>query len=353
MYLDDGFAVASVQPEAMYLASCLKRGLGRCGFLINEAKSNLVPHQHGEYLGYIIDLHQGRFLVPEDKVQNLIHMIESLLNHPVQHVLARRLAQVTGTIISMGLALGHVARLFTRHMYVLINSVPLLQHRVLLSKNVLGELAFWLQNFTSLAGQPIWRLSPKIDVITYSDASSSGWAGYAVQLGNFIAKGAWGTEDAQQSSTFRELKAVRLVLETFARHLQNKECKHRSDNQSTISIMAVGSNKECLQKEATMIYAICRQHGIRLFPEWVPRNLNTRADYWSKVIDTDDWMLNPVHFRELMHYGALIPWTAFQVLIPNSFLASTRDGCAQAAWEWMHLQWTGGMTTIGWSLQFS
>ena len=160
------------------------------------------------------------------------------------------------------------------------------------------EVDFWINNFADLIVQPIWHSSPRIDVISYLDASSSGWAGYVVQLGKLVARGDWSDLDYLQSSTFRELKAVRHVLEAFAPYLSSKEFKHRSDNQGTVSIMNIGSTKEYLQREATMIYAICRQYGIRLFPEWVPRCLNTKADYWSRVIETD-WMLNPAHFAEL------------------------------------------------------
>lgn len=163
----------------------------------------------------------------------------------------------------------------------------------------MNEIQFWIENFSDLVGQPVWHSSPCIDVISYSDASNSGWAGYVVQLGQTVARGDWDDIDCIQSSTYRELKAIRLVLESFASSLVHKECKHRSDNQGTISILCTGSNKIHLQSEATRIYAICRQHGIRLFPEWVPRHLNQKADYWSRVIETDDWMLNPIHFREL------------------------------------------------------
>ena len=93
--------------------------------------------------------------------------------------------------------------------------------------------------------------------------------------------------------------AIRYVLQSFSSFLAGKEIKHRSDNQSVCSILSVGSSLPHLQSEAVAIYNLCHDAGIRFSAEWVPRNLNTRADYWSKVIDTDDWMLNPSHFRQL------------------------------------------------------
>lgn len=298
MYLDDGFGCTSSRIAAVELAERVKSDLASCGFLINMEKSHLVPRQVGEFLGFIVDLKQGLFLVPRAKVDNLMELLH-IVKDESHFISARVVAKVTGTIISMGLALGPVARLFTRHLYQVQNSVLSLSCRVALSGEALSEIQFWIDNFSNFVGQPIWHSSPAIDVISYSDASSTGWAGYIVQLGQSVARGDWDDSDRDQSSTYRELKAVRLVLESFAHLLNHKECKHRSDNQATVSIMCVGSNKAHLQREATRIFTICHQHGIRLFPEWVPRHLNHRADYWSRVIETDDWMLNPVHFREL------------------------------------------------------
>ena len=36
-----------------------------------------------------------------------------------------------------------------------------------------------------------------------------------------------------------------------------------------------------------------------LVPEWVPREENEQADYYSKLVDEDDWMLNPELFSEI------------------------------------------------------
>ena len=41
------------------------------------------------------------------------------------------------------------------------------------------------------------------------------------------------------------------------------------------------------------------QYQIRLEPEWIPRELNVRADMLSRVVDHDDWCLNPAVFRWL------------------------------------------------------
>ena len=63
--------------------------------------------------------------------------------------------------------------------------------------------------------------------------------------------------------------------------------------------LSVGSSKPHLQKEVVAIYNLCHEAGIHFSAEWIPCHFNFKADYWSKVVDTDDWMLNPVHFCQL------------------------------------------------------
>ena len=85
---------------------------------------------------------------------------------------------------------------------------------------------------TDMVGQPIWWVNPKPDILTYSDASDSGWGGYSVELGGNIAKGQWSAEEELKSSTWRELRATHLVLKSFLPNIQGKEVRHRTDNQN-------------------------------------------------------------------------------------------------------------------------
>lgn len=46
-------------------------------------------------------------------------------------------------------------------------------------------------------------------------------------------------------------------------------------------------------------FELCVQHQIHLEPEWVPREENQLADYLSRIVDYDDWYLNPHIFTML------------------------------------------------------
>ena len=62
-----------------------------------------------------------------------------------------------------------------------------------------------------------------------------------VEHGPYIAQGQWTPEQAQLSSTWRELKAVGMVLESLGQKLLNSRVKWFTDNQNVVRILEVGT----------------------------------------------------------------------------------------------------------------
>jgi len=104
---------------------------------------------------------------------------------------------------------------------------------------------------------------------------------------------------AKKSSTWRELRATELLLCSLVDILKGKECRHRTDNQAAAHTLQVGSRVPELQEIVVRVFKFCRENCIQLVPEWVPREENERADFYSKLVDTDDWKLNPIIFKQL------------------------------------------------------
>ena len=267
------------------------------GFVAKNEKSQWDPVQCGELLGFIISLATGLFTVPERRVLAFMDMLKRIMNNSFM-VSARHLVQLTGSLSSMGLALGPVVCLWTRELYRAIQQSTSWDHRFQLSEDGKNEICFWHENFAN-SGLPIWRACPTIDVMTYSDASDVAWGGYVVQLGGQSAVGSWSEGGSVQSSTFRELRAARLVLQSMAPQLEGREVRHRTDNQSAERIMTVGSRNPDLHMEAILLYKICREHNIRLSVEWVSRDQNEAADALSRFNDPDDYKLDPLVFRAI------------------------------------------------------
>jgi len=135
--------------------------------------------------------------------------------------------------------------------------------------------------------------------VVYSDASSTGFGGYTVEHGSLVASGQWSTEEASQSSPWRELRAIKLVLTPFKEKLANERVRWFTDNQNVVRIVQHGSPKTTLQAEALEIFSVCVDNRIRLEPEWIPRDQNELADYYSRIIDYNDYMFNPSIFAWL------------------------------------------------------
>ena len=102
-----------------------------------------------------------------------------------------------------------------------------------------------------------------------------------------------------QSSTWRELGAVGRVLESIAHKLSNLRVRWFTDNWNVVRILQVGSAKPHIQVEALRVFKACICYNIRLEPEWITRDRNQLADYYSRIIDYDDWHIDPSVFAEL------------------------------------------------------
>ena len=294
-YLDDGAGADQDRDEAVKLSAEVRRDILLSGFVANEEKSQWDPVQSGELLGFIMDLRSGTFQVPPRRVDAL----KQLLNVTIAKkfvVSARHLSRITGSLVSMGLALGPVARLWTRALYRDTCQSVHWDRPFLMSQESQAEVQFWEANFGT-GGYPIWSPSPKVEVITYSDASGQGWGGFAVQLSGKVARGSWSREESGKSSTFREVTAIRRVLESFADDVRGKDVLHRTDNRNAEIVLSVGSRNKELHMEAVAVYKLCRELGMRLSVEWVSRDENTRADELSRLEDCNDYMLDPACFN--------------------------------------------------------
>lgn len=127
------------------------------------------------------------------------------------------------------------------------------------------------------------------EIVVFSDASNSAAGAFSVSFRNSIFHAFWSELDAQKSSTYRELKAVFLALQSFEKKLQCKKVKWFTDSQNCVRILNCGSFKEELQLLAIQIYHLCVANSISLDIQWIPREENIQADCISKTIDYDDW----------------------------------------------------------------
>ena len=255
----------------------------------------------------------------------------------------KQIASITGSIISMSLALGSVSRLMTHSLFAVLNSRISWWQKLSLTKQARDEVGFWLARISEFNGQNIWP-KPSAIRIVYSDASSTGFGGYTVEHGNLVVNGQWSVEEAAQSSTWWELRAVRLVLKSLQGKLANERVHWFTDNQNVVRIVQHGSPKAVLQVEALEIFAVCVDNSIRLEPERIPREQNELADYYSRIVDHDDYMLNPSVFAWLDELWGLHSVDRFAS--PNNAQLdrfNTRFWAPGIEAGWTHLHVTGAL----------
>ena len=106
--IDDFFGGASTYHQTAIISAKVKMDLELSGFVANVKKSQWHPFQEGN-LGFLVDLKNGIFTVPKSRVDKLKDLLRQL--HGKARTMARCLARVVGTIISMGLGIGPVSRM--------------------------------------------------------------------------------------------------------------------------------------------------------------------------------------------------------------------------------------------------
>ena len=258
-------------------------------------KSQWTPAYQVSWLGFNIDLLGGAIIVPQLKVDAIRNLVGSALKRDM--LAARQLASIVGKVISLSLAVGSVARFMTRSLYALLNHRQSWNDILTLDEEATAELQFWESNLQGYNSQPIWH-QPGVVRVVYSDASDTGFGGYTVEHAGEVAHGHWNPLEAQQTSTWHELRAVRLVLESLIIKLRNCKVKWFTDNQNVARILQVGSKIPLLQKEALAVFSLSMSHNVSIEPEWISHNENQLADFISHIQDWDDWQLNPSVFYE-------------------------------------------------------
>ena len=269
-FIDDVFGGDSSFEEALNFSNIIRRDLLKSRFVAPPFKSEWSPRHEGQHLGFLVNLKQGLFSIPPKKVSSLKHKLE--LFHSSQKTTARKISSLVGAIVSMGIAIGPVARMWTR-MCALVNKAPSWDFPIT-SDNTSAEIEFWSLCFEKCNGNHIWPISPIVNVMSYSDSSGLAWGGYMVQIVDHIAEGSFTEVETVQNSTWRELKDTFYVLVSYLKQLQGMVVKQWIDNQNVVRALSNGSKTELVQELVVDIFKLWIKFNIQLVPEWIRRGNN-------------------------------------------------------------------------------
>ena len=192
--------------------------------------------------------------------------------------------------------IGNIVYLMTKHLSIDINSAPSWNSYTHLSDDSIEQINFWRHNI-NMVNVKYFNTDVSCQCIVYSDASNTGYGGYSVENPYSITHGMWSESELGNSSTWKELTAVRNVFLSLIQFLAGKTIKWFTDNQNVVSNVSKGSTKSVLQILALEIFNICIKHDVNIDMVWIPRGENERADYLSRTVDPDDWGISDLVFN--------------------------------------------------------
>ena len=149
---------------------------------------------------------------------------------------------------------------------------------------ILRELYFWRDNVKSVNCKKLVSYRPS-SVVMYSDASNIACGAYSVEIESKVFHKMFNDFESIQSSTWREMWAIKQALSSVKLHFSGKSLKWHTDNQNCLRIVQASSMKEPLQNLAYSIFSICTKHSISIDIQWIPRKENTKVDYISTMVD--------------------------------------------------------------------
>ena len=243
VFLDDGLGGGATELIAKINSLKVNSDLIRFGFLVNSEKSQWDPSHVIIWLGSVIDTNQGTIAATDQRMLKLANFTDSFSQCESRVVKARDLASFIGMINSLFPFVGNVTRIMTRSLYQVLNSRSSWFSSVTLTDEAMREIMFWKLNARSLNGRPAWPAESKPSKIVYSDASNHACSSFVENEGKIFQQN-WSPAEQAKSSTWRELKAVHLAIESFIYDLKGQQVAWFTDNQNVVSIVHSGSRVE-------------------------------------------------------------------------------------------------------------
>lgn len=291
VFLDDGIGGAQGKERAVEMSAFIRQDLLAFGFLLADEKCSWDPALVVTWLGHVWDMLSGKVSVTPERLERLDRTLDWFISQVSKGFLiftARKLAGLIGQIISMQCGIGSVVRLRTRALYKCLLAKASWDAPVMIQSDALKELVFWKENLSGLNGKCLGA-NGSVDKVLVSDASVVGYGGYIEELADSELIGSWSQSERVQSSTWRELEAVRRLVEHSKESLEGQSVLIKTDNRNVTSILKAGSRVSELQEKAVAVNKTCMSKSVSLVPTWIPRDKIEKADFLSRCSDSDDW----------------------------------------------------------------
>ena len=298
-YLDDWLLRAPSPEICLQHTQTLLALCQQLGWVVNMTKSELVPKQVFNFVGYWFDLITGRVLPTQDRwetLQEKLRFIKGQCSCTVRQFMSL-IGLLTATekqVCSGRLHMRPIQWHLKRNWHV-----PEVLEKVIPSvhQSLNPHLDWWLDETNVLKGQPLHP--PQHAVQLFTNASNEGWGAH---LGDSTARGVWSSMESLVHINYLELKAV-LALKQFEHLCRDQIVLVATDNTTVVSYI----NKQGGMRSGSLcallwrLLSWCHPRGIVLRVRHIPGRLNVIADKLSRhnqVIQTE-WSQSQQAFSHL------------------------------------------------------
>ena len=316
-YLDDWLLRAPCPETCQRHTQTLLDLCRNLGWVVNMSKSELVPQQIFNFVGYRFNLSQGlvtptqeRWIALSQKINLLLGQETCLVRHFMSLIglLTATEKQVVSGRLHMRPILWHLKK----HWHV----SEVLEKVIPLPKSLHVHLKWWLDPNNALKGQPLHPLCYALQLFT--DASNEGWGAH---LGDYTAKGLWSKAEGDLHINLLELKAgfispktvqaglgtwsesrayavaipqwvkrgrciahfemynVVVAFKKWAKHWAGRTVRVRSDNMAVVhALNNVAARDEFFGTCIRNLLMISAKHSVHFYAVHILGVWNTRAD---------------------------------------------------------------------------
>ena len=300
IYIDDLLIIGETKQACEAAIEAAMDLFADLGAIVNTQKSQLLPTQTIEYLGFQIDSVKMMITAPKKKMENIKKAIRSAQK---QLPSARSLASILGKINSLQDAL-LASRIHTTGLHTLklqLASQGSWDRTGSLTQEAAEDLQWWKDNVHSINGKSL--LPQVVDLRAATDASDYGW-GTWIETPTGVQR--WGglfNSDIIKNEhiNYKELLAVKYLLESSPVDLRDKTLELGIDNTTAMwYLRKTGGRKAKLARLTDRIWNWLLARNVKLKTFHLPGIQNLIADEESrfrKEIHVTDLMVNHQLFK--------------------------------------------------------
>ena len=296
-YIDDSFLIEKTKQECLENVIQTVKISRQAGFVVHPDKSQFIPVQILEYLGFILNTINMTVRLTKEKVVAIKDFISVIIKS--DQIAIELLATLVGKLVATfpGVTYG---KLYYRQLDIekseaLRKSKGNYKGLVSLSAKARQDLVWWVDNLDTEYVE-VHKKVPSREI--FSDASDTGWGGH-MEAQN--TGGKWLQSEIHLHINEKELLAVLFTLKSLGSEIQNETIKIVSDNTTCVNyINRQGGRKQNCYDIVRGIWEWAMKKRIWLIAVHLPGKLNVRADMLSrKLRGNKEWKIDPTVFQSI------------------------------------------------------